>query len=362
MRTLLSLFAVACIAVLIAGCGGSSSAGPTTTVPTERLGATKAAAVTETFNYTGSAQTWTVPYGVTSAAFDLYGAEGRGFDVVGSRVRGGDGGHSLATIAVTPNSTIRVMVGGVGVAHSGGFNGGGNAVYGGGGATDVRIGGTALTDRTLVAGGGGGGGAACIGSRGSAFGGNGGGVNGWAGSDPQCGISPGAAGTQSAGGSNGGSLGQGGSGVGGGSGGGGGYYGGGGGNGGPGGGGSSSGPPGYRTESGVRDGNGVATVTYEVTQKQTLRTSSVGTGDGYVSSSPVGIDCGFEGDASHDVCFHDFGEGQPVTVTAHPAAGTVLDQWIYGACKGSTKPTCTTIVSTTRTLSARFKTAPAPSR
>jgi len=362
MRPLASLVAVTGIAVLVAGCGGSSSGGETTTVPTTHLGATTQAATTETFNATGSAQTWTVPFGVTSARFHLYGAQGRGFDVTGSRVRGGQGGLAVATIAVTPNTPVTIMVGGVGVAHHGGFNGGGNSVYGGGGATDVRIGGTALKDRVLVAGGGGGGGAACIGSSGSAFGGSGGGASGWAGSDPQCGISPGTGGTQSGGGSNGGSLGQGGSGTGGGSAGGGGYYGGGGGNGGPGGGGSSFGPAGYGTESGSRSGDGVASVTYEVTQKQTLRTSAVGTGGGYVSSSPAGIDCGFEGAAGHDVCFHDFGENQPVTVTAHAATGTEFDQWIYGACKGNTRPTCTTTLSTTRTLSARFKAGPSTSR
>lgn len=362
MRPPACLLAVTGVAALVAGCGGSSSSGPTTTVPTTRLGATAPAPVTQTFNATGSAQTWTVPFGVTSARFQLYGAQGRGADVTGSRVRGGRGGLAVATIAVTPNTPITIMVGGVGVAHHGGFNGGGDAVYGGGGATDVRIGGTALQDRVLVAGGGGGGGAACIGSSGSAFGGSGGGASGRAGSDPQCGISPGTGGTRSAGGSDGGALGQGGSGTARGSGGGGGYYGGGGGRGGPGGGGSSFGPAGYGTESGARSGDGVASVTYEVTRTQTLRTSAVGTGGGHVTSSPAGIDCGFEGDAGHDACFHDFGENQPVTVAAHAAAGAQFDQWIYGACKGNTRPTCTTTLSTTRTLSARFKAGTGTSR
>ena len=40
--------------------------------------AAPAAAATETFDFTGAAQTWTVPAGVTSATFDLYGAEGGG--------------------------------------------------------------------------------------------------------------------------------------------------------------------------------------------------------------------------------------------------------------------------------------------
>lgn len=143
-----------------------------------------AAADTTTFEFTGDAQDWVVPFGVSSATFDLYGAEGRGYDYPGSQVRGGNGGRARATIAVSPGSTVRVMVGGMGEANTGGFNGGGLAVYGGGGATDVRIGGTALTDRVLVAGGGGGGGAQCIGPTGSAFGGAGGGLEGSPGSDP----------------------------------------------------------------------------------------------------------------------------------------------------------------------------------
>ena len=187
-----------------------------------------AGAATVTFNYTGAAQDWVVPYGVTSASWDIYGAEGMGYDVVASRFRGGDGGRALATISVTGGSTVRVMVGGKGGINSGGFNGGGNAQWGGGGATDIRIGGTALTDRVLVAGGGGAGNANCVGASDSAFGGTGtGGPNGWDGTFTGCGTTPGTGGTQSAGGSINGALGLGGAGIR--SGGGGGYYGGGGG-------------------------------------------------------------------------------------------------------------------------------------
>lgn len=55
-----------------------------------------AAAGTETFSYTGAAQTWTVPYGVTSAQFDLFGAQGRG---TGFPFLGGEGGEGIATMA-----------------------------------------------------------------------------------------------------------------------------------------------------------------------------------------------------------------------------------------------------------------------
>jgi hypothetical protein len=110
-----------------------------------------ASATTETFNFTGAAQTWTVPAGLTEATFDLYGAQGGG--IPGDPLfLPGLGGRATATIAVTPGASIQVNVGGQG----GIFGGGGGFNGGGGGASDIRIGGTALTDRVLVAGGGGG--------------------------------------------------------------------------------------------------------------------------------------------------------------------------------------------------------------
>ena len=323
-------------------------------------------AATVTFDYTGGAQTWTVPYGVTSATFELYGAQGRGFGP-GASSQPGKGGWSKATVPVTPNSDIQIRVGGQGVANAGGYNGGGDGGYGGGGATDVRVGGSALADRILVAGGGGGGGWSCLNNSVTviAVGGYGGGLNGGSGSNTGCSPS-GSGGTQSAGGSPGGSLGQGGSG--GPSGGGGGYYGGGGSiegysNGGPGGGGSSYGPPGFLTASGLRDGNGLATVTYEVTDTRNLFASSVGPGDGYVTSSPAGIDCGVDGAPGHDDCIEAYGKDQPVTVTAIPSPGSVFDQWIFGPCQGSTQPTCSTTLNQSdpaqaKIVSARFKIAP----
>lgn len=325
-----------------------------------------AGAVTVTFDYTGELQDWTVPYGVTSATFELSGAQGRGFGP-GTDAQGGRGGWAKATIPVTANSTVTFRVGGEGRANAGGFNGGGDGGYGGGGATDIRTGGDSLADRVLVAAGGGGGGFSCLNSSVTwiAVGGDGGGLTGWSGNDTGCSPS-GTGGTQSAGGSPGGSLGQGGSG--GPSGGGGGYYGGGGSlagyaQGGPGGGGSSYGPAGFLTSSGARQGNGTATVTYELTETRNLFASAIGPGDGYVSSSPAGIDCGVDGAPGHDDCIEAFGKDQPVTVTAHPSPGSVFDQWIFGPCQGSTQPTCSTVLNqadpeTPMIASARFKLAP----
>ena len=162
-----------------------------------------AAATTETFEFTGTAQTWTVPAGVTSATFDLYGAQGENFAESGIP---GLGGRATATIAVTPGASIQINVGGQGAAFgAAGFNGGGggvdNAGGGGGGASDIRVGGNELDDRVLVAGGGGGTGN-CIDFGQGTDGGDGGGENGEDATGPAegCGAA-GEGGTQTDGGS-----------------------------------------------------------------------------------------------------------------------------------------------------------------
>jgi len=245
--------------------------------------AAPAAAFTETFNFTGAAQTWTVPRGISEATFDLYGAPGGGG---GGRFTPGLGGRATATIPVITGASIQVNVGGRGTNGAGGFNGGGtpsgsaNVRMGGGGASDIRVGGTALEDRALVAGGGGGAGSGSF-VPGSAAGGNGGGLSGLAGMNGGCSDAQGGGGgTQTMGGSapaaTPGSFGVGGNpstdGNLSGGGGGGGWYGGGGGavvcDGGAasgGGGGSGYGPDGTVFQTGVRGGDGLATVTYTVT-------------------------------------------------------------------------------------------------
>lgn len=211
---------------------------------------TSGAVVTCTFEYTGAPESWIVPAGVTSATFDLYGAQGTGST-------GGKGGRITATLNVTAGTTYQIQVGGIG------YNGGAS---GGGGASDVRGGAFALTDRLLVAGGGGGTGSA-------ASGGAGGFPNGGTGGNT-LNSNGGGGGTQTSGGAGGtgstapggdGSLGQGGSAIGGGGGGGGYYGGGGGGRGGAnagGGGGSSYGPPGATFQNGVRSGDGLVIISY----------------------------------------------------------------------------------------------------
>jgi hypothetical protein len=264
-----------------------------------------------TFEYTGAAQSWTVPDGVSQATFDVFGAQG-GSEPSGKP--GGLGGEATATIAVNPGDTLQVNVGGAGGNGTttqrgpGGFNGGASggspggsfgapAGGGGGGASDVRSGAFGLANRIIVAGGGGG-----AGGFGGA-GGVGGGLFGTAGGDATSvfGTSGGGGGgTSSAGGSggagSGGNGGGGGSGFGGfggsgsgdgsgGGGGGGGYYGGGGGgggvdaaDGGGGGGGSGFGPSGVVFDSGVREGNGLVTITYTVTPVNEAPTVAVDRG------------------------------------------------------------------------------------
>ncbi len=242
--------------------------------------AAPASALTETFNFTGAAQTWTVPPGVGEANFDLLGAQGGGGGPP-NRFPPGLGGEVTATIAVTPDSPIQVNVGGRPRSgpndYPGGFNGGGSGSggFGGGGASDIRIGGTALTDRVLVAGGGGGASMYFCTANGFPEGGNGGGPSGVGGGSSGCmDGAGGGGGTQTAGGSAGGTAQAGQFGLGGnaapnpalGGGGGGGWYGGGGGNnGGGGGGGSGYGPPGANMRTGVKGGDGMVFVSYTPT-------------------------------------------------------------------------------------------------
>jgi hypothetical protein len=241
--------------------------------------------VTCTFDYTGSAQTWTVPAGVTTATFDLSGAQGGGTGYFPAQ--GGLGGETTATLSALPaGGSVQVNVGGQGGFGSGagsgvggGFNGGGNTCfgYGGGGASDIRIGGTGLADRLLVAGGGGGTDGTSVNGA-NAAGGAGGGLSGDPGLTGGVGAAEvGGGGTQSGGGTatapaSPGTLGMGGAGplesgnsCYAGAGGGGGWYGGGGGYEAGGGGGSGYISPratGGSTQTGVNSGNGLVTITY----------------------------------------------------------------------------------------------------
>jgi len=106
------------------------------------------AVTTVTLAYTGAAQDFTVPDGVYLLTIEGSGA---GFNAYGCRAK--------ADVPVQPGDVVHCYVGGQDGWNGGGAGGAGATVnvtiMAGGrvgcGATDVRIGGTALTDRVLVA-------------------------------------------------------------------------------------------------------------------------------------------------------------------------------------------------------------------
>lgn len=166
---------------------------------------------TKTLTYTGSLQTFTVPAQCFAVTCDLRG--GRGGDQASHSGSGGLPGRELFTITVTPGQLLYFNVGldgndpggAVGAPNRYGGGGGSQTVSvggasgcSGGGATDLRIGGTALSNRKAVAAGGGG-----ASGSGAGTGGNGGGTTGATGhSDGTDSVvgGPGTAGTPSAGG------------------------------------------------------------------------------------------------------------------------------------------------------------------
>lgn len=155
----------------------------------------------DTFDYTGAQQIFTVPPGVTSIFIETWGAQGGANWVNNTNF----GGYVAGTISVTPGEQLYVYVGGQATSVLGGFNGGGNgegAGKGGGGGSDVRQGGSTYNDRVVCAGGGGGAG---YWSNLHVVGGQGGGLTGGNGyRDPDFVSNPGGKGaTQSAGGADG---------------------------------------------------------------------------------------------------------------------------------------------------------------
>gem|GEM_PF-5136456 len=82
----------------------------------------------------------------------------------------------------------------------------------------------------------------------------------------------------------------------------------------------------------------------------TLSLTKTGTGDGRVSSSPTGIDCG--SGCSSDT--HDYDDGTPVTLTAKADEGSVFEGWL-GACSGM-DVTCVVTMDGDKTVQAMFET------
>jgi len=149
---------------------------------------------------TQGSDNFTVPTGITSITFKMWGGGGGGGGggYSASGANGGGGGYVAATITVTPGETLTIYVGGGG--GGGAYNSGGNDAGGGGGGggySSIYRGSTLLA---IAAGGGGGGGArnALTGGAGGA----GGGTSGIAGTTVGYGGG-GGGGKQSAGGGGG---------------------------------------------------------------------------------------------------------------------------------------------------------------
>ncbi len=126
------------------------------------------------FSYTGAMQTWTVPACITQVTVTLKGASGGNSATSGSPLcnLGGLGGTVTGVLPVAPGSVLNIFVGGMGATPvspfgaqaAGGWNGGGlggfnGSAYaggGGGGMTDIRVGGVAWANIVVCAGAGGG--------------------------------------------------------------------------------------------------------------------------------------------------------------------------------------------------------------
>lgn len=118
---------------------------------------------TRVFEFTGADQPWVVPDDVTTVDVVALGAAG-GCGLAGW------GGQATATVPVLAGDLLHAFVGSAGecsfaASLPGGYNGGGDKYTdagdsweggSGGGATDLRRNGIALSDRVIVAGGGGG--------------------------------------------------------------------------------------------------------------------------------------------------------------------------------------------------------------
>lgn len=137
----------------------------------------------QVYGYTGFLQTFVVPPCITTMTMEAWGAQG-GMDA-NTGYNSNFGGYASAVFNVVPGTVLNIYVGSQATSTLGGFNGGGDGYInpgypgigrGGGGASDVRIGGTGLLNRVLVAGGGGGGGSDIYGNW--VIGGAGGGLAG----------------------------------------------------------------------------------------------------------------------------------------------------------------------------------------
>ncbi|MDR1235254.1 MAG: hypothetical protein LBJ97_04220 [Mycoplasmataceae bacterium] len=120
-------------------------------------------------NYSGNVYNFNIPQNGTYL-METWGGMG-GSRIINANISGGAGGYSSGMKQFNQDDSVGIYVGQKPDDGSltGGWNGGGNAGadgngsgYGGGGATDIKFGGTDYTNRIIVAGGGGGGGSSWV--------------------------------------------------------------------------------------------------------------------------------------------------------------------------------------------------------
>jgi hypothetical protein len=109
---------------------------------TPPVGTDPCGTTTQTFNYTGSIDTWTVPAGVTSVTIETRGAQG-GYNT-NSTTSSGLGAIMIGTFSVVPGTQLKILVGQQPSASAG--NGGGGGTF----VTDMS------NNPLIIAGGGGG--------------------------------------------------------------------------------------------------------------------------------------------------------------------------------------------------------------
>ena len=93
--------------------------------------------VTQTFNYTGSVQSFSVPSGVTAVTATMWGGAGGGSIGEGTDGTGGAGGFATGTVNTTSISSFAVAVGGGGTVTGNGSSRGSRA-YPNGGLASLR--------------------------------------------------------------------------------------------------------------------------------------------------------------------------------------------------------------------------------
>ena len=98
------------------------------------------------------------------------------------------------------------------------------------------------------------------------------------------------------------------------------------------------------------DQTATATFTANPPTQHTLTTASAGSGQGTITSSPAGIDCGAD-------CSKAFDDGTSVTLTANPAPGSTFTGWSGAGCSGA--GTCQVSVASDQTATATFTANPA---